>query len=176
MIYLIVGNSGSGKTTQAKLLQKQCNFHKIITYTTRPKRINEKNHIDYHFINLDEFNNLKKENKLIGITNFSNNYYAIPKCELNKYKNSKDNCILVIDLKGVKEIKKSFNALSIYLKIDEKSMIERMKNRNEDNKIVEERINCKQNFDDFADFTINANQSEEEIYKEILSIIEKTSV
>lgn len=171
MIYLIVGNSGSGKTTQAKLLQDKNNFSKITTYTTRPIRIGEKNNIDYHFIDKDTFKTLEKENKLLGIAKFANNYYAIPKEELEKYKDSKKNCVLVIELEGVKEIKKEFNAICIYLKIDENQMIKRMTLRNECQEILKNRLKEIQDYTPYSDFIIDAEKSVREVYKEILNII-----
>ena len=48
------GPSGSGKGTLTKLLLKSNNFKKFTTCTTRKPRENERNRIDYYF--LDEKN------------------------------------------------------------------------------------------------------------------------
>lgn len=176
MIYLIVGNSGSGKTTQAEILKKNNKINKIITYTTRKIREGEKNGIDYNFININEFNKLKEQNELLAITKFANNYYAVPKKELLKYKNSNQTTILIVDLNGVKEIKNEYNAICIYLELDEKLLEHRMIKRNEDDNILEDRLKEIMDYSKYADYTIDANKSEEEINNEILSIIEKTSV
>lgn len=171
MIYLIVGNSGSGKTTQAKLLQEQAHFNKIVTYTTRPIRNGEINHIDYNFVNVSEFKELEKNNKLLGITNFSGNYYGIPKEGLNKYKNSKESCVLVIDLSGVKEIKNEFESICIYLKADEDLLAERMEKRNENKQVLKERLKSIQDFTPYADYTLDAQQNIETVHNEIMAII-----
>ena len=59
---ILIGPSASGKTEVAKLLAKKYNITKIVTYTTRKPRINERNGIDYNFISLEEFANLSSEN------------------------------------------------------------------------------------------------------------------
>ena len=48
--------------------------------------------------------------------------------------------------------------------------------RNEDDSILEDRLKEIMDYSKYADYTIDANKSEEEINSEILSIIEKTSV
>ncbi|MBP2025427.1 guanylate kinase [Peptoniphilus stercorisuis] len=176
MIYLIVGNSGSGKTTQAKLLKENNNLHKIITYTTREIRPDEINNIDYHFIDINTFKELKNQNKLIAITKFANNYYAVPKNELLKYIDSNKSTILIVDLQGVKDLKDEFKAICIYLKLDKINLENRMIKRNEKEHILEDRLREIQDYSKYADYIINANKSEEEINNEILNIIKKTSV
>lgn len=176
MIYLIVGNSGSGKTTQAKLLKENNNLHKIITYTTREIRPDEINNIDYHFIDINTFKELKNQNKLIAITKFANNYYAVPKNELLKYIDSNKSTILIVDLQGVKDLKDEFKAICIYLKLDKINLENRMIKRNEKENILEDRLKEIQDYTKYADYIIDANKSEEEINNEILKIIKKTSV
>lgn len=51
--YVFIGPSGSGKTTLAHAIFSP--QQKIITYTTRPPRKNEKNHFDYHFVSQETF-------------------------------------------------------------------------------------------------------------------------
>ena len=51
---ILVGRSASGKTYLGKLLEK-VGFKKIVTYTSREKRLNEVDKIDYNFISKTEF-------------------------------------------------------------------------------------------------------------------------
>lgn len=66
-IFCLMGKSSSGKDTIFKEINndKDLNLKPIISYTTRPKRINETNGIEYFFINEDELNKFEKENKVI---------------------------------------------------------------------------------------------------------------
>lgn len=66
-IFCLMGKSSSGKDTIFKEINndKDLNLKPIISYTTRPKRINETNGIEYFFINEEELNKFEKENKVI---------------------------------------------------------------------------------------------------------------
>lgn len=47
--YILVGASGTGKTTMAHILEEELGLKRCITSTTRPPRPGEKDGIDYHF-------------------------------------------------------------------------------------------------------------------------------
>jgi guanylate kinase len=53
-IFVIVGKSGSGKSTLAESVCKRLSISNVVMTTTRPKRINEIDGLDYHFINNEE--------------------------------------------------------------------------------------------------------------------------
>ena len=55
MILILMGKTASGKDTIAKELVSNYKFGKIITYTTRPPRPNEKDGVDYYFISQSDF-------------------------------------------------------------------------------------------------------------------------
>ena len=52
---LLAGPSASGKTEIAKILMKDFGIRKVVTHTTRPPRIGEKDGVDYHFVTREEF-------------------------------------------------------------------------------------------------------------------------
>ena len=62
----ILGTSGSGKTTLAKRLQniKSNKFKRIVQYSTREKRVNEQDGIDYHFISEDTYKDFLERRSL----------------------------------------------------------------------------------------------------------------
>lgn len=66
-IFCLMGKSSSGKDTIFKEINedKDLDLKPIVPYTTRPKRINETNGVEYFFINEDELNKFEKENKVI---------------------------------------------------------------------------------------------------------------
>ena len=91
---ILVGPSASGKTEIAKLLDVKYHLTKIVTHTTREKRINEKDDIDYHFVSKDTFLNLKSNNEFVETTLYNNNYYGTSKKEIA------DNKCVVLDPQG----------------------------------------------------------------------------
>ncbi|WP_138160277.1 guanylate kinase [Peptoniphilus catoniae] len=174
MIYLIAGCSGSGKTTQGNILKKKKNFHRIITYTTRPKREGEVDGIDYHFITREDFRSKSGKKFFIAETSYAGNLYGISKKELEKYNESRKNIILILELKGVAEIKKTFkNSICIYLRLSEEEMIRRMKKRGDSPEKVANRLKSKQDFLPYADYVIDASKSIDEVAKNIEAIVEE---
>ena len=83
---ILVGHSASGKTEIANQLKRDYNMKKIITYTTRPKRINEVDGVDYHFVDEIKFLKLKEEGFLFQ-GNFASilGYYGKESQKLLKY-------------------------------------------------------------------------------------------
>ena len=76
MILMIVGESACGKSTVEKVLRRDYDYNKIISYTTRPMREGEVNGIDYHFLSEDEFDRLQIEDKFAEIGIYNNWKYG----------------------------------------------------------------------------------------------------
>lgn len=74
MIKVVVfqGPSGSGKST----LQEKLGLPRIITWTTRAPRPNERNGIDYHFASIEEFKQMQNAGRLLEVTEYKSNYYG----------------------------------------------------------------------------------------------------
>ena len=93
---ILIGPSASGKTEIAQILEKNYNLKKVITHTTREKRINEKENVDYYFVSKETFLDMIKQNKLVEYTFYNNNYYGTSKKEIS------DNKCVVLDPNGAK--------------------------------------------------------------------------
>ena len=52
---VIIGPSACGKTQIVNKLISDFGYKKLVTYTTRPMRLNEKQGIDYNFITEEKF-------------------------------------------------------------------------------------------------------------------------
>lgn len=85
-IVAFVGKSASGKDTFAKAICKSKKYNPIVSTTTRPKRDNEKEDIDYHFISSDEFAALIEQDKMLEATFFNNWCYGTSLDSLDKDK------------------------------------------------------------------------------------------
>ena len=63
---IFIAPSSSGKDyLMNEYLKNHPNTERVVTYTTRPMRPKEINHVDYHFVTDDEFDVLKLTGKLI---------------------------------------------------------------------------------------------------------------
>ena len=129
--------SGSGKTTLVKYLLKKSDLNLTfsISATTRKRRKNEQNDVDYIFLNKDIFNEKVKSEEFLEFEEvYNGTFYGT----LNKSVNDilkNHNVIFDIDVEGGIKLKNHFkeNALSIFVKppsIEE--LQNRLKNRNKD--------------------------------------------
>ena len=116
-IVVLSAPSGAGKTTIAlKLLEELKNLKRVVTTTTRPKRPNEKEGIDYNFVSKEEFENMIKNQEFVEYANVYGNYYGTPIKSVNSLIEQGFDALLVIDVQGAKSIKNLFpSALLIFL-------------------------------------------------------------
>ena len=68
IIFAICGKSAAGKDTLTNRVSKKLKIPKVISCTTRPKRKNEIDGVDYKFINSQTMKELKNNNKLTNYT------------------------------------------------------------------------------------------------------------
>lgn len=101
-IFLLVGECATGKTTTEVELAKK--YNRVVSYTTRPKRSNEVNGVDYHFVDDDTFDMMANNGDFLEQTSYivsgKRLRYALPK---NGFVENLPN-IIVVNPHGVKEI------------------------------------------------------------------------
>lgn len=106
-ILILCGKSGSGKDWIQKLIIKNEKFKPIISWTSRPKRENETEGVEYHFCSKKEFEYMIKQNKLIEYRSYNTLlngkedtwYYGILKEDLDL---ENERYVVILDLNGAK--------------------------------------------------------------------------
>ena len=136
VLLVISSPSGTGKTTICKkLLDHDKNIHLSVSVTTRKKRKNEVDGIDYYFKTKKEFLNLKSERSFIENAFVFENYYGTLKSEvLEQLKNGID-VLIDIDWQGTRQITKAMkgNLIKIFLLPPSiKELKKRLSKRNSD--------------------------------------------
>lgn len=99
-IICLVGLSGSGKTTIARILDKAFKYNVIQSYTTRPPR--SENEYGHTFATEQEYEDTLKPD-IVAYTNYNGYHYWTLK---SQYQN-KGNSIFVVDPRGVKLLKEN---------------------------------------------------------------------
>ena len=176
---IISAPSGSGKSTIATFLLKNINTLSFsVSTTTRVKRNNEKDGIDYYFINKDEFDNhLKKGDFVEWEEVYQGDYKGTLKSEIDRLLNKNKNVIFDVDVKGGLNLKKHYgdNSLSVFIDVPNVlTLKDRLQKRgSETEKSINERIEkskqeilLKDKFD-----VVILNDKIDETKKEVLSII-----
>ena len=74
--------------------------------TTRPRRHNEKNNVDYHFVSEGEFQTALINNELLESANVYDNWYGVPKEPIRLALKEGKDIIIKVDVQGAATIKK----------------------------------------------------------------------
>lgn len=178
-IIAISSPSGGGKTTIVKQILKD--FPEIVfsvSATTRPKRKNEIDGVDYFFLSEEEFKRKIDNGEFIEWEQFYDYYYGTLKSYVvNNIKNG-ISVLFEIDVNGALSLKKIYPE-SILIFIDPPSfeeLINRLKKRKtESDEDLQKRINrakmelsLKEKFD-----YIFVNDELEKVYKKVKSLIKE---
>ncbi len=133
---ILVGPSASGKTEVAKILGSKYQIKKVITHTTRPMRPGEVNGVDYHFVSVERFLLLKKENAFVETTFYNHNYYGTAKKDLAIDK------VLIVDPNGLSAFQELHdpNIIAFFLDSTNETRYERMLSRGDSISEAKKRI------------------------------------
>ena len=178
---IISAPSGSGKSTlTSHLLSNISSLSFSVSSTTRKRRKNEIDGINYYFISSKEFKeNIINQNFIEWEQVYNNDYKGTLKSEIERLVSDKKNIIFDVDVVGGLNLKKYFgnDSLSIFVEVPS---IEDLKNRlmsrgTELKEKIEERIKKakveiseKEKFD-----VIIMNDNIEKSKNEILEIVNK---
>ena len=118
VLLVISSPSGTGKTTICKkLLEYDKNIHLSVSVTTRKKRKNEVEGIDYYFKSKKDFLNLKSQNSFIENAFVFENYYGTLKSEVLEQLENGIDVLIDIDWQGTRQITQAMkgNLIKIFL-------------------------------------------------------------
>ena len=105
---VITGPSASGKTATCLYLQSHFGIRKVVTHTTRTMRVGEKNGVDYHFVDKEEFLRMKANGEFVETVFYNDNYYGTLRSEVERHMREKTPVILVIEVEGAGNIKRLY--------------------------------------------------------------------
>ena len=173
-IIVLIGESASGKSTIEKELVNR-GFKKIVSYTTRPIRKNEKDGVDYHYINKEDFLDKFKNGFFAEHTIYNEWYYGIATDDCI------DDAVVVVEPHGFRQLKQidGMNIISFYIQVDERERLVRMVKRGDNLLEVFRRIFSDQGVFQFieneVDYVIdnNSNINIDNVVDDIIEIIER---
>lgn len=148
-IFVVSAPSGAGKTTLIKALLER--FKEIIfsvSYTTRKPRSGEREGIDYHFIDQDEFKNRISAGRWAEWANVHDNYYGTDAQFLDKSISFGRHVVLDIDVQGAARIYKRYpDIITIFIMPPAlETLKERLNKRGTDSvKVIEKRLQDAEN-------------------------------
>ena len=145
-IFVISSPSGGGKTSLIKKLLEDPRSEGTvlsISHTTRKKRLNEKDGVDYFFTDKKSFEDKIKKNDFLEYATVFDNYYGSSQETVNTLVSQGKTVILELDWQGAKQVKSKIPCYLIFLlppSIDD--LKKRLIDRNlDESEIIEKRIN-----------------------------------
>ncbi|MFW0862667.1 MAG: guanylate kinase [Candidatus Komeilibacteria bacterium] len=117
-VLVIAGPTTAGESTITnKLIEQFPKFKRLVTATTRPPRLNEKEKIDYYFFSEEEFKKQIENGNILEHTQLAGTgiYYGTYKKDLDEKLANDYNIIINPDLVGAKFYKEKYNATTIFI-------------------------------------------------------------
>ena len=166
----LIGKSGSGKTTIEDTLIREYGFKRAISHTSREKRVNDVEGVNYYFVSKAEMERLWETGELVERVDYLDNIYGFVESEC------KPDRVVAVLPDGLKQLnrRKDLNIFSVYLDVSYDVRKERMSGRGDSDENVEKRLkNDDEVFagvESMVDLVIN---NDDKTIEEIVNIILK---
>ena len=179
VLVVISGPSGVGKdATLNRMKDAHHPFYFVVTATTRPKRPNEIDGVDYHFVSVGEFAEMIESNDLLEYAVVYGDYKGIPKKHVREALASGLDVIMRIDVQGAATIRKLVpNAITIFLIAEsEDELVRRLHERKteESDKLKMRIATARQELKRLHEFdyvVVNRMDAQDDTAAKVLSII-----
>jgi guanylate kinase len=135
ILYIISAPSGTGKTEVTKrLLALNPKLARSISYTTRKPRGNERDGIDYTFIDHETFTDMKDRGAFAEWAEVHGNSYGTSRSQIDTALSLGNDIVFDIDYQGARQLRVAYpNAVSIMLLPPSMSVLEqRLRGRGTD--------------------------------------------
>lgn len=141
-LLVVSGPSGSGKTTLCRRATNDGLCRYSISCTTRPPRDGEINGRDYHFLEMEQFEQLVDQGEFLEHALVHGNRYGTLKRDIIPLLEQGQNVIMDIDVQGAAQIRTNQDALirqsyaDVYIHIDPVELATRLRSRQTDSEEV----------------------------------------
>jgi guanylate kinase len=106
LMLVLSSPSGAGKTTLSRmLLEVDKSIELSVSVTTRRRRANELDGIDYHFIDVARFNRMIESNELLEYAQVFDNFYGTPRAPVEHALASGRDVLFDIDWQGTQQLR-----------------------------------------------------------------------
>lgn len=141
---MVVGPSGTGKSTLVRRLARELNMHEALSHTTRPRRPDETDGVDYRFITPDVFQAQLAANQFVESVCYADNYYGISRSEIEPFLTNHDqDVIIIVEGHGAEQLLRTYPCESriVYLLPPSLDILkQRLRNRGTSEELVARRL------------------------------------
>ncbi len=179
MLVVLSGPSGVGKDTLLNCLKNRgYDFAFVVTMTTRPRRANEVDEVDYIFVSKDEFDDLIDADEFLEHSLVYGDHKGIPKSQVRRAFSTRKDVIMRIDVQGAAKIRAIVpNVVTIFISPESEAELEmRLRERNtEDEEKLQRRLAMAREEmvrrNEFDYLVINRGGCQDKAVDQIVSII-----
>lgn len=115
-LIVITGPSGSGKSTIIQALLQKTDVQFSISATTRSRRPDEKDQVDYLFVSPQEFQEMVDNDQLLEWASFNDRLYGTPAEPVKRRMAEGQDVLLDIEVQGARQIREKYpEALMIFI-------------------------------------------------------------
>lgn len=143
-LFVIAAPSGAGKTTLVKALTtRNPELRFSISYTTRPKRRNEADGVDYQFVDKDRFDELRAAGALLESAEVFDNFYGTSREQVEEHLGNGHHVILEIDWQGAQQVREAMpECVTVFILPPSREELERrLKSRGTDTpEVIDRRL------------------------------------
>ena len=104
-LLVLSGPSGVGKTTIARLLAKKPEIARVMTTTTRPRRDDEVDGVDYRFLTKEEFKAAVARGEFLEHAEIGSELYGTPRGAVEKELEAGRVVLIAIDPQGARSVR-----------------------------------------------------------------------
>ena len=132
----LVGKSGAGKTTIEDTLIKKYGFQRAISHTSREKRVNDVEGVNYYFVSKEEMERLWANGELVERIDYLGNIYGFVESEC------KPDRVVAVVPDGLRQLNErdDLGIMSFYLDVSSETRKARMLGRGDAPESVEKRL------------------------------------
>jgi guanylate kinase len=107
MVIVISGPSGVGKDTVLDRMKRSAgSMYFAVTATTRSRRSQEADGVDYHFVSRKEFQSMIDAGELLEWAEVYGNHYGVPKDQIREALRTGRDVAVKVDIQGAETIKR----------------------------------------------------------------------
>ena len=174
-LIVVSGPSGVGKSTITNQLKNNPNFWVSVSATTRARRVNEIDNVDYKFVSDEEFSKMVDKGNFLEWAEFTGAKYGTPAEPVKEALEKGLNVILEIELNGARQVRKNApNAILVFIEPPTWQELEsRLLNRGtESSDLVERRLaRAKEELKAASEFDfVLVNTQVEQVVAELVSL------